>query len=344
MVDMNRTRDKKVPVHVLTGFLGSGKTSLINRLFQAGMPDDTAVIINELGEIGFDSDFIEGNDQEIFEVSGGCLCCVAKEGLVDAVEDALSKGARRVLIETSGLAEIAPLLFLLSESDGIGEKIRIANVTTMIDAVSAEAAIEDFSEARNQVALADRVVFTKLQDVDPSQRGALSARLHSMILARNPVAKIDDLQTLIATFWNDEDRFQTTPTTSHAHPHATHQASLLSVTLISRETADIEKLEGFLRHLLDRFGNRIVRLKGVAELEKGAGVIAVHAVSGHAAKFEPLVQNNTTGVRIVVFYREIRRKEISDLFAAFLDYPQTDTPDRDGIVDNPLTIPGWHSG
>src|SRR5436190_538490 len=179
------------PVTVLTGFLGSGKTTLLRRALKAPAFSDTAVVINEIGEIAIDHylvDFVEGS---VLELPGGCLCCAVREDLAQTLRSLIERrdageirGFRRIVIETSGLADPAPVLFTLGADPMLDQRLVLGRVVTVVDAVAGAAAIERFAEASRQAAVADALVISKT-DLAPFD-AALAARLAAL----NPGAEL----------------------------------------------------------------------------------------------------------------------------------------------------------
>ena len=174
-----------VPVTVLTGFLGSGKTTLLRRAVTAPAFADTAVVINEIGEIAIDHylvDFVEG---EVLELPGGCLCCAVREdlaqtlrGLIERRDAGEIRRFRRIVIETSGLADPAPILFTLATDPALDQRLRLGRVATVVDAVTGLATLDRFAEAERQAAVADALVISKT-DLAPFAE-PLAARLAAL--------------------------------------------------------------------------------------------------------------------------------------------------------------------
>jgi G3E family GTPase len=174
-----------LPTTVLTGFLGSGKTTFLRRALRSPELSDTAVVVNEIGEIAIDHylvDFVEG---EVLELPGGCLCCAMREDLARTLRDLLDRRDAgtvrpfgRIVIETSGLADPAPILFTLGADPVLDARLSLARVVTLVDAVTGADTLRRFAEAARQVAVADAIVISK---TDLAPFGAAStARLDAL--------------------------------------------------------------------------------------------------------------------------------------------------------------------
>ncbi|HUC65565.1 MAG TPA: GTP-binding protein [Stellaceae bacterium] len=181
--------EERLPIALLTGFLGSGKTSLLRRALAGGGWTDTAVLINELGEIGLDHYLVDTIDGPVLELPGGCLCCAIREDLALSLRRLLERRDagllppfRRVAIETTGLADPAPILFTLGADALLETRLRLGSVTATVDAVSGAATLARYVEAARQVAIADHLVLTKT-DLAPGDAG-----LRATLAALNPAA------------------------------------------------------------------------------------------------------------------------------------------------------------
>jgi G3E family GTPase len=173
-----------IPVSIITGFLGSGKTTLINRLLKRPEMNRVAVVVNELGEIGVDNDLVEVSSEQMMLLNNGCLCCVLRGDLQETLRDLFLKRRNgeiidydRVVIETTGLADPAPVMQTLITDTLLLEQYRLDCVVTLVDAVNAPGQLEQFTEPVKQVALADRLVVTKSDLVSASAVDALTKRL-----------------------------------------------------------------------------------------------------------------------------------------------------------------------
>ena len=182
-----------IPVIVLTGFLGSGKTTLLGRLLRHPQFARTAVIINEFGEIGLDHDLVETSEESFVTLQTGCLCCAVRGDLVLTLEDILRRRDagevtpfERVVIETSGLADPAPILHALMTDSGLAQRLAIAGVVATVDAVNGLATLARQPESLKQVAVADRLLLTKTDLVGSGEAEALAGRLSAL----NPGATV----------------------------------------------------------------------------------------------------------------------------------------------------------
>jgi G3E family GTPase len=272
------------PVSIVTGFLGSGKTTLIGRILRAPGYARTAVIVNEFGEIGLDHHLIAKSDETLLSLTTGCLCCAVRGDLVDTLidlrcrRDAGEIAYDRVLIETSGLADPAPILHALMTDPGIADSHRIDSVIAVADAVHGEATLARHTEARRQAALADRLVLSKTDIAGEAQ--GLRARLAAI----NPGAAI-----VLAAAVTPDTLF--TPSNPAARAlRLTHLPDQPATSPFSqaRHTDNIETfalqrdtpmpalaLTLLLQALTEHCGVRLLRVKGLIDIEEMPGRPAV---------------------------------------------------------------------
>jgi G3E family GTPase len=178
---------ERLPVSVLTGFLGSGKTTLLSRLIRDPAMADTAVVINEFGEVGLDHVLVEASSEQAVLLDSGCLCCTVRGDLVDTLRELFVKRVRgevppfrRVVVETTGLADPAPILHTLMSDPLLAARYRLDGVVATVDAVNGMAELDGHEECLKQAAMADRIVLTKTDIADAAAVGTLEARLAAL--------------------------------------------------------------------------------------------------------------------------------------------------------------------
>ena len=265
-----------IPVHVITGFLGSGKTTLLAALLRDPDFRDTAVIVNEFGEIALDHHLLEASEEEIVALPGGCLCCEVRGDLVRTLADLLARRRageiapfRRVVVETTGLAEPAPILHALMTDAALSGQVEIASVVATVDAVNGAATLEAHAESTRQVALADSLVLTK-GDLAPAGLPDLRARLRAL----NPSAAMLEAvggdigaERLFAS----PDRANRDPgrwLAADAHRHHHHGDGIESFSLVREAPIPAALLSLFLETLSDNCGRDLLRLKGILNIRE----------------------------------------------------------------------------
>ena len=285
------------PLTVLTGFLGSGKTTLLNALLADRRYADTAVLVNEWGEIAIDHALVRSSSENVVTLPSGCICCrVAGEllGTLRELHFQRAAGAvppfRRVVIETTGLADPAPLLATLIEMPAVAARYSLAGVLATVDAEHGMAALDRHREAVKQAALADRLVITKVDRAD----GARVDRLRQRLAALNPGAPIltkgreapDPALLLETGLYRGEGRIADPRGWLNAGAYrrigsaeaARHDPDIASFAWTSQEPLAREDLETALDTLTGLLGERILRLKGLVNVRGEPGPTAVHAV------------------------------------------------------------------
>src|SRR5271169_2267134 len=178
----------KIPVTVLTGYLGAGKTTLLNRILSEPHGKKYAVIVNEFGEIGIDNDLVVGADEEVFEMNNGCICCTVRGDLVRILDGLMRRKGKfdAVIVETTGLADPAPVAQTFFVDENVGRKTRLDAVVTVADAKWLSDRLKDAPEAKNQIAFADVILINKTDLVSPEELSEVEGRIRAI----NPYAKV----------------------------------------------------------------------------------------------------------------------------------------------------------
>jgi len=290
------------PVNLLTGFLGSGKTTLLQRLLADPALSDTAVLINEFGEVGLDHHLLEVIDERTVLLQSGCLCCTIRGELSEAMRDLHSRRARgqvppfrRLAIESTGLADPFPVLTTLHADPVLKHHFRLANVVVTVDAVNGEATLAKHPESVKQVAVADRIVLTK---TDLAAAGALDA-IARAVGAINPAAPllraVEDAPAAALLFaegifdfarldgraraWFDAELLEADPHHhAHAHDRNRHGPGIRAFALRFDRPLDWTAFGVWLTMLLNRHGEHVLRVKGILAVAGSEAPVAVHGV------------------------------------------------------------------
>jgi G3E family GTPase len=347
---------------VLTGFLGAGKTTLLNRLLADEALAETAVIINEFGEVGLDHLLVKSIDDNMVLLQSGCLCCTLRGDLVQALENLLRDldngrvSFRRVILETTGLADPAPVLQTAMAHPYLVMRFRLDGVITVVDAVNGGATLDEHLESVKQVAVADRIVLTKTDLVPPGGVQDLTARLHALNPAAtildaaagdataarlidcglfDPGRKIPDVtRWLAAEAYADADHSH-----HHHHDRNRHDERIRAVALTTGTAIPAATFEMFIDLVRSLHGPKLLRLKGIVKIaETPAEPVVIHGVQHimHPAVRLPAWPDDDHRTRIVVITRDLDPASITRLFDAFLNRAAPDSPDRAALVDNPL--------
>jgi G3E family GTPase len=372
--------DHPIPVAILTGFLGAGKTTLLNFLLKDPFLSNAAVIINEFGDVGIDHLLVERADENVIEMASGCLCCTIRGDLIDTIHDLLARRARgeikrfdRIVIETTGLADPAPVLHAVMSEPGLLAACRLEGVIAVVDAFNGMATLDAHMEAVKQVAVADRIVLTKvdllegregedmlfaiigrLRKLNPAARlltthrnEATAERLFTMGLF-DPAKKTPDVQAWLAAeaYATGEKRGRRRHQHhghSHDHDHhhddvSRHDAHIRSFSFTENNAISPQGLELFMELLKSYHGANMLRMKGIVKVsDDPKRPVVLHGVQ-HV--FHPPVRlahwpDGDERTRLVFIVKDIEKPMIEGLFRAFTDQI---TGGADAFTDKTLSL------
>ncbi len=323
-----------IPVTLLTGFLGAGKTTLLNRLLRQPEMAGTAVLINEFGEIGLDHLLVDRLDEDTVLLAAGCLCCTIRGDLSRALRDlaARPQPILRVVIETTGLADPAPILQTLMSDPLLLRDYRLDGVVTLVDAVHGMATLDTQPEALRQAAVADRIIITKSDLADAAALRARLAALNPMapiltaiegdipaaqLLNAGPFSadgKLPQISDWIAASGHDHHH--------HHHDVNRHDARIRALCLRFDEPLPWDGLANYLEMMAMTQGSHMLRMKAVLNLKGQRGPVVMHGVqhSFHPPRtLESWPEGDDQSSRIVFILRDLDPAVVEAGLRAFLD-------------------------
>jgi G3E family GTPase len=348
---------ERLPVSVITGFLGSGKTTLLKNLLRQPDMADTAVVINEFGEIGLDHLLVEEAKEDTILMSSGCLCCSIRGDLIDTLRRLYKRRERgevprfkRLVIETTGLADPAPILQTLMGDPLLGAFYRLDGVVTTVDAVNGMDQLDRQFESVKQAAVADRLILTKTDLADAARRKALEARLRSLNPAApllpvahgavaaeqlfnaglyNPAEKTPDV-----TRWLKEEAYAQAGGADrdhrhehghdHEHEHALdvnrHDDHIRAFCLIHEPPIAWDKFVNWIEMLITMRGADLLRIKGILNLAGSDAPVAIHGIQHlfHPPAMLPGWSGTDRRSRIVFITRDLERAWLEQSMTEFL--------------------------
>ena len=336
----DRSVDERIPITLLTGFLGAGKTTLVNRLLSAPDSGRIAVIVNEFGEIGIDGDLIARASKDMLELTNGCICCAAQGDLMDGLNRLYlrkiglaepSVDFDKIVIETTGIADPSPLARLFYTDMKLDLTFRLDAVLTVVDLKHVRGQLARSPEAEKQIAIADKLIFNKRDLVDDAQFAAAVAaveRLNPFSVKEVtthgalPVDRLLDLDLFepkrrddMVGAWIGADR---PADADHAHDDHVHTPGVGAVCLQSREPLEWNALLRFFLELSHEKGEDLFRVKGMVHFQNVEKPVIIQGVQ---ATFSPPTYaeawpRGEVETRIVVIGRDLDRADMEARFAA----------------------------
>jgi G3E family GTPase len=352
--------EEPLPVSLLTGFLGSGKTTVLNHLLQQPEMGQAAVIVNEFGEIGLDHELVVGGKEDMVLLNSGCLCCTVRGDLVNTLRDLLMVRMRgdvppfeRILIETTGLADPAPILHTLMGDDLTARYFRLDGVIATVDAVNGEATLDSQFESVKQAAVADRILITKTDLADDAAVAALEARLAEINPAAprihvadgvvapgvlfdaglyDPATKIPDVDK-----WLKEEAYAGSDEHDHDHAHDhgheqhdvnRHDDKIRAFCVTYDEPVRLDAVEQWFDLIMLLKGPDLLRVKGIVNVIGIDGPVVIHGVQHifHPPAVLPEWPSDDRRTRIVFITRDVDRQLLEDTLKTFTERPASLAP------------------
>ena len=315
-------RGAKLPVIVVTGFLGAGKTTLLRRFLGSPAGEGTAVVINEFGSVGIDDALVRASSDDVTLLGNGCLCCNMRSDLQNALRNLLAERAhgtvpqfKRVLIETSGLADPGPILQTFATDRALGSEFHVETVAAVIEAVSGLETLGWSAEARKQVILADRLVVSKTDLAKPQALKRLKARLTAL----NPHAAVHSaVEGRLDPRYLLESDMRLAKTASGFVAEAEHSDGILSFVITENAPLTWDTFARGMETLIALRGGDLLRVKGLLNVVGCRGPVVVQ-VAQHLA--HPPVElaawpDQDRASRLVFITRGIPERQVRDLFAS----------------------------
>ncbi len=283
----------RMPLTVVTGFLGSGKTTIVREFLRRPGFQNTAAIINEFGEIGIDHDLIDSSREDLVALSTGCLCCAMQGDLANTVQRLMAVAASgqapgfdRILLETSGMADPTPILQTAIVDPYLSETVEIANVVVAVDALNGPAVMRDHDEARRQIALGDRVLITKADlDAGAGEAAAQAVRAYRPDVALGKSVNGDIDPDLLFEPVGGRVARPSVLSEPHGQAHV-HDAAVATVSLRVEAPLHAVTLTLFLQALAENCGPDLLRVKGIVAIRESPETPAV--VHGVQHVFHPI--------------------------------------------------------
>ena len=332
-----------IPIIVITGFLGSGKTTLLNKMLKHPSLGDAAVLINEFGDVGLDHLLVEAVDDGVVVLESGCICCTIREDLKKTIlnlHDRRSKGEippfRRMVIETTGLADPAPILFTLMSDTQLRYHYRLGMVVATVDLVNGWFQLDQNEECVKQVTVADRIVLTKSDIAETGETIRLQKRLVRINSSADFITAVAgdlDVERLLTAdlydperkgeevlrWLRDEESRAGEAHDNHAVDTGRHDAHIHSFCIIQEEPIDWTAFGIWLTMLLHTHGEDILRVKGMLNVVGVETPVIVNGV--HHIIHPPFHLNSWPSKdqrsRIVFIVRDLQRTQIEDSLSVF---------------------------
>ena len=337
---------KNIGISVLTGFLGSGKTTILTSLIKQEQMANAAIIINEFGEIGLDHDLIETTDENVIELQNGCICCTIQDDLKTTLLNLLKKMEKQdispfkhVIIETTGLADPVPIIHTLMTSLDLQRIYSIDGVITVVDSINGESTFNAHEESVKQTAFADTIILSKTDIADKGTVDALTKRIKSInpkvtIIKSDknslPVSKLLGLNDYNpqnkewnVREWLDIEKNKSSNHSHYHHDHHNHEHdvnrhgdNIETFAMVTSQPVSMTAVNFFLELLMSQMGENILRIKGILNIKGQSCPAVIHGVQHifHPLEWLEKWPSEDKQSRLVFITKNIKKDIIDDLF------------------------------
>lgn len=323
---MTLTKLNKIPVTILTGYLGAGKTTLLNRILTEKHHQKIAVIVNEYGEVGIDNQLVVDADEEILEMNNGCICCTVRGDLIRILRTlvfSMDQGKvkfDRVLIETTGLADPAPVAQTFFMDELLSEKFEVDSIITVVDSKHITRHLDGYDEAQEQIAFADVIILNKTDLVSDDDLNSLERRITNI----NPAAKrlhaqncnINLRDILGINTFNVDRKLEIDPHFLEDHHHHHHDDKVSSTAFQEEKPLDLEKVDHWMSYLVREKGEDLLRYKGILHIKGMEHRIVFQGLhmlfSGNPDR--KWKENETRLSELVFIGKDLNKKELEQQF------------------------------
>ncbi len=266
----------QIPVTILTGYLGAGKTTLLNRILAEKHNQKVAVIVNEYGEVGIDNQLVINSDEEIIEMNNGCICCTVRGDLVKILRTLIMAKDNnhvhfdRVVIETTGLADPAPVAQTFLMDQDLTAQFMIDSIVTVVDGKHISRHLDEKDEAQEQIAFADIILLNKLDLLQKHERLELQQRINMInptakwLFAKHCAIAIDDILNVQSFNLDDKLRIHPQLLEDHHHHHNDH---IKSIAFVEEQPLNLLKVDRWMSWLIQEKGEDLLRYKGILNID-----------------------------------------------------------------------------
>ena len=349
MPDPVKALSHQLPILIVTGFLGAGKTSFISQLLTLEFMSNSAVILNEFGEIGLDHILVDSVNDQIIDLPNGCLCCNSSSALTeklttlsaDNLDDQIN--IDRIILETSGITDTTNLIQFLWNNARIRDSFQLSKVLTIVSAREWKDSQSNFQEVESQLAISDTVIITKSDLLPKTTREVDLAHLLTEIESISPGSRkyVSPLSLMqFEEILEHDNRYVIPPAVKSTKAHNT--SVYKTCTLSTIQPLSVQVISLFLNIIATRHTDKLLRIKGlVLTNEDPSRPLIIQMVKSTITPFSWLDRwPDLPGTKIVLIHTHLDSSPFVDLFNSVTDNPDIDQPDKLALSNNPLTIPG----